>query len=65
MRKRKSKKINLGIYSPPDDGATYSEKGAQKNDGTEVTEASKTADDSTQETKRKNKKKETVNLGIY
>ena len=64
MRKRKSK-TNLGIYSPPDDGASYSEEGAQKNDGTDKTESSKTADDSTQETKRKNKKKASVNLGIY
>jgi hypothetical protein len=64
MRKRKNK-INLGIYSPPDDGVSYSEEGAQKESGTEETESSKTADDSTQETKRKNKKKASVNLGIY
>jgi len=62
MRKRKSK-TNLGIYSPPDDGASYSEEGSQKNDGVEKTESSKSADDSTQESKRKNKA--SVNLGIY
>ena len=64
MRKRKSK-TNLGIYSPPDEGASYSEDGADSNDGTEKTESSKSADDSTQETKRTKKKKASVNLGIY
>lgn len=64
MRKRK-REVNLGVYSPPDDGASYSEEGVQKNDGVEKTEASLSAEDSTQEGKRKNKKKETVNLGIY
>ena len=64
MRKRKSK-TNLGIYSPPDDGASYSEEGAQKNDGVEKTQSSLSAEDSGQETKRKNKKKAAVNLGIY
>jgi len=63
MRKRKAK-TDLGIYSPPDDGASYSEEGAQKNDGVEKTQSSLSAEDSGQETKRKNKKK-AVNLGIY
>jgi len=63
MKKRKEK-TNLGIYSPPDDGANYSEEGAQKNDGVEKTQSSLSAEDSGQEAKRKNKKK-AVNLGIY
>ena len=63
MRKRKEK-TNLGIYSPPSDGANYSEEGAQKNDGVEKTQSSLSAEDSGQEAKRKNKKK-AVNLGIY
>lgn len=64
MRKRK-KDVNLGVYSPPSDGATYSEEGVQKNDGVDKTESSLSAEDSMQEGKRKNKKKESVNLGIY
>lgn len=64
MRKRK-RDVNLGLYNPPDDGATYSEEGEQKNDGVEKTESSLSAQDSTQESKRKNKKKASVNLGIY
>ncbi len=64
MRKRK-KDVNLGVYSPPDDGASYSEEGAQKNDGVEKTESSLSAGDATQESQRKNKKKAQVNLGIY
>lgn len=64
MRKRKSK-TNLGLYTPPNDGASYSEKGVQKEDGVEKTESSQSAQDSVEGTKRKNKKKETVNLGIF
>ena len=54
MRKRKNK-TNLGIYSPPDSGANYTEEGVQKNDGVEKTQSSLSAEDSTQEGKRKNK----------
>ena len=65
MRRKKSK-TNLGIYSPPDDGASFSEEGAQKNDGIEKTESSLSAEDAGQESKRKNKKKDKdVNLGIF
>ena len=63
MKKRKNK-VNLGIYSPPNDGTSYSEEGVQKDDGTEKTQSSLSAGDATQDTKRKNKKKE-VNLGLY
>lgn len=64
---RKKKKIDLGIYSPPDDGASFSEEGAQKEDGVEKTESSLSAADSGQEAKRTNKKKskDSVNLGIF
>lgn len=64
MRKKK-RDTNLGLYSPPSDSATYSEEGAQKEDGVDKTQSSLSADDSGQEAKRKNKKKATVNLGIY